>query len=178
MEFMKEVYDTLGMSYVMGLSTRPKKASGIETEEGRALWDYAENALAEALDEFCGKGRWKVNPGDGAFYGPKVDIQVFDVLKRGHQCATIQVDFQMPRKFNLRFRTADNADGDDKKKVKTEKKAGNGKKGKSAEAAAAKLAMMKLTDDDGGCCDPEAKPDDITWEKPLPTGYERPVMVS
>ena len=47
---------------------------------------------------------WKLNPGDGAFYGPKIDIKVYDALGRRHQCATIQLDFQMPIRFNLRYR--------------------------------------------------------------------------
>ncbi len=55
----------------------------------------AESALATALDSFVGKGKWRVNPGDGAFYGPKIDIKVFDAMERVHQCATIQLDFQV-----------------------------------------------------------------------------------
>jgi threonyl-tRNA synthetase len=55
--------------------------------------------LKQALDKF-GKP-WKENPGDGAFYGPKIDIKVFDALKRLHQCGTVQVDFQLPIRFNL-----------------------------------------------------------------------------
>ena len=71
LNFMKFVYDTFGMTYKLELSTRPKKALGsIE------LWDGAEASLAEAMDQFGGKGSWRVNPGDGAFYGPKIDIKV------------------------------------------------------------------------------------------------------
>jgi threonyl-tRNA synthetase len=55
--------------------------------------------MREVLDEF-GK-EWKVNPGDGAFYGPKIDIHILDALKRRHQCATMQLDFQLPQRFNL-----------------------------------------------------------------------------
>ncbi len=55
----------------------------------------AEVALATALDSFSGKGKWRINPGDGAFYGPKIDIKVFDAMERIHQCATIQLDFQV-----------------------------------------------------------------------------------
>lgn len=55
------------------------------------------------MDEFIGKGNWRDNPGDGAFYGPKIDIKVFDALKRRHQCATIQLDFQLPIRFKLRY---------------------------------------------------------------------------
>ncbi len=55
----------------------------------------AEAALATTLDAFVGKGKWRVNPGDGAFYGPKIDIKVFDAMERVHQCSTIQLDFQV-----------------------------------------------------------------------------------
>lgn len=87
-----------------------------------ALWDLAEQQLADALDEFQGPGTWRDNPGvmfvvvvvvfksneltkaqDGAFYGPKIDIKVFDAQKRVHQCATIQLDFQNPIRFNLEY---------------------------------------------------------------------------
>lgn len=53
---------------------------------------------------------WKLNPGDGAFYGPKIDIHVRDALKRAHQCATIQLDFQLPRRFELKFKGDDGND--------------------------------------------------------------------
>lgn len=66
------------------------------------LWEMAEESLREALDEFAGKGEWRVNAGDGAFYGPKIDIKVFDAMERVHQCATIQLDFQLPIRFNLK----------------------------------------------------------------------------
>jgi threonyl-tRNA synthetase len=100
LDFMKSVYTTLGMSYTLDLSTRPAKALG-ET----ALWDLAEAQLAEALNEFVGEGHWKINPGDGAFYGPKIDIKVYDALERIHQCATIQLDFQLPIRFNLEYKS-------------------------------------------------------------------------
>ena len=79
---------------------------------GIALWDRAEEALADALDEFVGKGNWRDNPGDGAFYGPKIDIKVFDALKRRHQCATIQLDFQLPIRFKLRYNAQSQTEGD------------------------------------------------------------------
>eukprot|EP00904_Undaria_pinnatifida_P009307 jgi/Undpi1/5506/HiC_scaffold_2.g00785.m1 len=98
LEFMKYVYGIFGMSYKLELSTRPKKAMG-----DVALWEMAEGSLREALDEFAGKGEWRVNAGDGAFYGPKIDIKVFDAMERVHQCATVQLDFQLPIRFNLRY---------------------------------------------------------------------------
>lgn len=100
LNFMKDVYDIFGMSYKLELSTRPKKALGdIE------LWERAEAALANAMDEFSGKGSWRVNPGDGAFYGPKIDIKVMDAMDRVHQCATVQLDFQLPIRFDLQYTT-------------------------------------------------------------------------
>lgn len=73
------------------------------------LWNEAERALAQAMDEFIGEGNWRVNPGDGAFYGPKIDIKVMDAMERVHQCATVQLDFQLPLRFNLRYKTAHGA---------------------------------------------------------------------
>ncbi len=57
------------------------------------------------LNEFVGVGQWRENPGDGAFYGPKIDIMITDALKRQHQCATVQLDFQLPIRFNLKYRS-------------------------------------------------------------------------
>ncbi len=106
LNFMKDVYDTFGMSYKLELSTRPAKALGdIE------LWDRAEAALARAMNEFIGEGNWRINPGDGAFYGPKIDIKVMDAMDRVHQCATIQLDFQLPIRFNLQYTTASKEEG-------------------------------------------------------------------
>jgi threonyl-tRNA synthetase len=83
------------------LSTRPEKRVG--TDE---LWDKAEGALKQVLD---GLGRpYQVNPGDGAFYGPKIDFQIRDALKRYHQCGTIQLDFNMPDRFDLSYTDAGN----------------------------------------------------------------------
>lgn len=98
LDFMKTVYDIFGMSYKLELSTKPAKALGDD-----ALWVEAEASLAEALDEFAGKGNWRENPGDGAFYGPKIDIKVFDAMERVHQCATVQLDFQLPIRFDLKY---------------------------------------------------------------------------
>merc|ERR1712238_510292 len=91
-------------------STRPKKALG-----EKVLWDKAETALASAMNNFAGKGNWKVNPGDGAFYGPKIDIKVLDAMDRIHQCATIQLDFQLPIRFDLRYKTPGGGGGGDGK---------------------------------------------------------------
>lgn len=106
LDFMKEVYTVFGMSYKLELSTRPKKALG-----DKADWDRAEAALASAMDKFAGKGKWRVNPGDGAFYGPKIDIKVTDAMDRVHQCATFQLDFQLPIRFDLKYNTGSKEKG-------------------------------------------------------------------
>ncbi|CAM9180076.1 unnamed protein product [Ascophyllum nodosum] len=87
LEFMQYVYGIFGMSYKLELSTKPKKALG-----DAKLWEVAEGSLREALDEFAGKGTWRVNPGDGAFYGPKIDIKVSRLWL--NYCATVVVQLQ------------------------------------------------------------------------------------
>ncbi|MEM1504139.1 threonine--tRNA ligase [Domibacillus sp. 8LH] len=90
------VYNIFGFPYKIELSTRPADSMG-----SRELWDQAEGALKRVLDKL---GReYRVNEGDGAFYGPKIDIHIKDALKRSHQCATVQLDFQMPEKFDLSY---------------------------------------------------------------------------
>merc|ERR1712071_118167 len=102
------VYTIFGMTYKLELSTRPKKALG-----DKELWDRAEAALARAMDSFAGKGGWRENPGDGAFYGPKIDIKVMDAMDRVHQCATIQLDFQLPIRFGLQYQTGSKVKGEE-----------------------------------------------------------------
>ena len=95
-------YRTLGLPYHLELSTRPEKSIG--TGE---MWELATEALGDALEA---KGLdYKVNEGDGAFYGPKIDFHVQDALKRTWQCATIQLDFAMPEQFDLTYVGPDNA---------------------------------------------------------------------
>ena len=101
LKLLDEVYGVFGLTYEMKLSTRPEGYLG-EIE----IWNQAEDALTKALNE-TGK-EWKLNPGDGAFYGPKIDITVFDALKRRFQCATVQLDFQLPIRFNLSYVTENN----------------------------------------------------------------------
>lgn len=96
LEFLSVVYEAFGFEFQLRLSTRPEKYLG-EIE----FWDKAEQQLKESLDEF-GKP-WTLNPGDGAFYGPKIDITATDALRRHHQCATIQLDFQLPIRFDLSY---------------------------------------------------------------------------
>jgi threonyl-tRNA synthetase len=69
--------------------------------------------LSKALDERY-PGKWELNPGDGAFYGPKIDITIRDALRRSFQCATIQLDFQLPERFNLKYRSAEETTNPDK----------------------------------------------------------------
>ncbi|MQL93392.1 hypothetical protein Taro_026027 [Colocasia esculenta] len=102
LEFISYAYGVFGFTFELELSTRPEKFLG-ETE----TWERAEAALSEALSEF-GKP-WQINEGDGAFYGPKIDISVFDALKRKFQCATLQLDFQLPRRFDLTYSGEDEA---------------------------------------------------------------------
>lgn len=96
-DFLHAVYGLLGFTFKMKLSTRPEKYMGkLET------WNMAEKMLSEALDGFSkspGGTPWELNEGDGAFYGPKIDITISDCLKRDWQCATIQLDFQQPGEF-------------------------------------------------------------------------------
>eukprot|EP00252_Welwitschia_mirabilis_P001417 TRINITY_DN11281_c1_g1_i1.p1 TRINITY_DN11281_c1_g1~~TRINITY_DN11281_c1_g1_i1.p1 ORF type:complete len:742 (+),score=130.72 TRINITY_DN11281_c1_g1_i1:123-2348(+) len=102
LDFLKYAYGIFGFTFELELSTMPEKHLGdVET------WQRAEGALADALNEF-GKP-WQINEGDGAFYGPKIDISVFDALKRKFQCATIQLDFQLPARFDLSYSTEDEA---------------------------------------------------------------------
>jgi len=155
LEFMKFIYDIFGMSYRLELSTRPEKALG-----EKILWDRAETALASAMDQFAGEGNWKENPGDGAFYGPKIDIKVMDAMDRVHQCATIQLDFQLPIRFDLRYRKKGGAKGDQNDSVdnaKTDLSATNG----ATEAGEATVNGDEIDEDSGE----------------LPPDFSRPVMV-
>ncbi|MCD7465941.1 hypothetical protein HAX54_002161 [Datura stramonium] len=100
LDFISYVYKIFGFTFDLKLSTRPEKYLG-DLES----WEKAEAALAEALNEF-GKP-WEINEGDGAFYGPKIDITVSDAMKRKFQCATLQLDFQLPQRFNLSYSAED-----------------------------------------------------------------------
>ncbi len=99
--FIMNMYRTFGFeSYKMELSTRPEKFIGsIE------IWDRAEEALKNVLEHQ--KIDYQLNPGDGAFYGPKIDFHIKDVLNRSWQCGTIQLDFSMPERFELEYTDAD-----------------------------------------------------------------------
>ncbi|KAJ6219892.1 hypothetical protein RDWZM_005704 [Blomia tropicalis] len=100
LDFLNSIYSLFGFTFDLSLSTRPDGFLGTIED-----WDNAEKALAEALD--ASNFKWKLNPGDGAFYGPKIDITINDALRRPFQCATIQLDFQLPIRFNLAYSAED-----------------------------------------------------------------------
>ncbi|KAG0039577.1 threonyl-tRNA synthetase [Podila clonocystis] len=105
LDFLQYVYGIFGFEFSLAISTRPEKYLG-KIED----WDIAEGHLKDALNRF---GRpWSINPGDGAFYGPKIDILIRDSLRRNHQCATLQLDFQLPERFNLQYRNSGGEESD------------------------------------------------------------------
>ncbi len=100
-----EIYQTFGLSYRAELSTRPDDFMGdIE------LWNQAEASLKKILDGMYGEGNYEINEGDGAFYGPKIDLQIKDALGREWQCGTVQLDFQLPRNFELTYTANDGSE--------------------------------------------------------------------
>ena len=103
LRLVQRVYGDFGLEYSVKLSTRPAQFLGaVET------WDHAEVSLKQALE--AANQPYTVNPGDGAFYGPKLDFDVTDAIGRKWQCATIQLDYQMPERFDLKYIGADNAE--------------------------------------------------------------------
>jgi len=95
-DFIDYVYKIFGFKYHVELSTKPEDSMGSEED-----WEIATNALREAMD---GRGmKYIVNEGDGAFYGPKIDFHLEDSIGRTWQCGTIQLDFQMPQRFDLTY---------------------------------------------------------------------------
>ena len=104
MQLLDETYSDLGMTeYKVFLSTRPEKRMGSDE-----TWDQAESALESALKSL--KIPYTINTGDGAFYGPKLDIMFVDALDRDWQLGTLQCDFNMPQAFNLKYTGEDNSD--------------------------------------------------------------------
>ena len=102
LEIAKKFYDIFGLEFMLTLSTRPDDYMG-----ELALWDKAEANLRDVLDDVCGKDNYRINEGDGAFYGPKIDIKMKDCLGREWQMGTVQVDFQLPLRFNLSYIDSD-----------------------------------------------------------------------
>jgi threonyl-tRNA synthetase len=103
LRLIKRVYDDFGLSYTAKLSTRPEKFLG-----EIATWDHAEASLKNALE--AARQEYTLNAGDGAFYGPKIDFDIMDALGRKWQCGTIQLDYMMPQRFDLKYVGADNAE--------------------------------------------------------------------
>ncbi len=102
MKIAKSLYGTFGLEYSAELSTRPDDYMG-----EISLWDQAEAALQKILINELGEGNFEINPGDGAFYGPKIDLKMKDCLGREWQMGTIQLDFQLPLNFDLKYVAAD-----------------------------------------------------------------------
>ncbi|KAI0475000.1 hypothetical protein GGR56DRAFT_644087 [Xylariaceae sp. FL0804] len=181
-DFLHEMYGLLGMTFKLKLSTRPEKFMGeIET------WDRAEGMLKESLNEFAaseGGVPWTLNEGDGAFYGPKIDITIVDCLNRDWQCATIQLDFMQPQNFGLEYMTAETG-AKPKEAEKTEAPApappaGPKVKTKNPQAvlesakAAKDAAKEAVTTGDKEAKDAPKKE---RFAKPLSAGCARPVMI-
>ncbi|HEY6357352.1 MAG TPA: threonine--tRNA ligase [Vicinamibacterales bacterium] len=100
---VKRVYGDFGLAYDVKFATRPADFLG-----EKAVWDHAERELTQALD--AAGVPYTANPGDGAFYGPKIDFDVTDAIGRTWQCATIQLDYQQPINFDLKYTGADNTE--------------------------------------------------------------------
>ncbi len=100
LQLADKIYMTFGLPYRLELSTRPEKSKTIGTDED---WENATNGLKGALDDWG--HTYRINEGDGAFYGPKIDIHIRDALGRYWQCGTVQLDMSLPQKFELEFVT-------------------------------------------------------------------------
>ena len=103
LELVDYIMDTFGFTYEAEISTRPDKSIGTDD-----MWEHATTSLMEACKQ---RGlAYEINEGDGAFYGPKIDIKVKDAIGRTWQCSTVQIDFNMPMRFGLTYRTEDNTE--------------------------------------------------------------------
>ncbi|MCI9129566.1 MAG: threonine--tRNA ligase [Eggerthellaceae bacterium] len=103
LELVDYIMDTFGFTYEAEISTRPEKSIGSDE-----MWEHATDSLKRAC-EIRGLD-YEINEGDGAFYGPKIDIKVKDAIGRTWQCSTVQIDFNMPERFDLTYRDKDNED--------------------------------------------------------------------
>ena len=114
-DFLQSIYGLFGFTFKLKLSTRPEKYLGeIET------WNHAEAQLKAAMTKFKGDD-WIIDEGDGAFYGPKIDITIADALGRQHQCATIQLDYQAPMNFKLEYMSKENTQASEEQKASESK---------------------------------------------------------
>lgn len=102
MSIANDIYNTFGLTYRVELSTRPDDFMGDIN-----VWNKAEESLKNVLNEMFGEGGYEINEGDGAFYGPKIDLKMKDCLGREWQTGTIQLDFQLPKNFELKYVAAD-----------------------------------------------------------------------
>ncbi len=103
LDLVDHIMTTFGFTYEAEISTRPEKSIGSDD-----MWEHATRALMDACEK---RGLpYDINEGDGAFYGPKIDIKVNDAIGRTWQCSTVQVDFNLPERFELTYRTADNTE--------------------------------------------------------------------
>jgi len=168
-DLMTAVYGLFGFTFRMKLSTRPEGHLG-----DVATWDRAEAQLAKALDQFKEQTgtQWELNPGDGAFYGPKIDVTISDALKREYQCCTIQLDFQLPQQFNLEYRTEDQAIRAEpaESKPKNAPKAADGES-KTGDKLVIRGAPPTEPDSAAG------KKEEVNYRKEVTPGCARPVMI-
>lgn len=102
LQMANRIYMTFGLSYRLELSTRPEKSKTIGSDEE---WENATNGLKGALDDWG--HAYRINEGDGAFYGPKIDVHIRDALGRYWQCGTVQLDMSLPQKFELEYVDSD-----------------------------------------------------------------------
>ncbi len=102
LKIANQIYGVFNLPYKLTLSTRPSDYMG-----ELSTWNKAEAELKEVMNEICGEGNYRINEGDGAFYGPKIDIKMQDCLGREWQMGTIQLDFQLPQRFELSFVDSD-----------------------------------------------------------------------
>ena len=176
LEFVSYVYSLFGFDYKFELSTMPEKHLGT-----REMWENAEKALAEALDL---NGRpWTINPGDGAFYGPKIDIKVLDCYKRKHQLGTIQLDFNLPIRFNLQYKDNEAEKCEEEDNIEKEPKNAKGAKGKQAAPKDAEQQIKKETEEEHAPEKPAEETQTMTEEEKfsvigkLKKGFKRPIIV-
>lgn len=100
LHLVRQIYETFDLKYTFELSTRPKDSIGTDED-----WEIGTNGLKDALDAM--EIPYKIQEGDGAFYGPKIDLHVHDSLARAWQCGTIQLDLALPKRFNLEYKDSD-----------------------------------------------------------------------
>ena len=171
-DFLQAVYGHFGFAFKFKLSTMPEEHLG-----DVATWQRAEGQLESALNDYSAETgtKWELNPGDGAFYGPKIDITISDALKREFQCATIQLDFNLPRQFNLEYRTDEVASS--RPEVNGESKPSATTTSEVEPKATVELPIRSA----GGPADPEVakkKADDpASYRRELTPGCARPVMI-